>query len=270
MNDLHALAKLIHALDPWRDHLVFIGGWAHRLYRFDPRANELGYQPIFTRDTDLAIQHEVPLEGDIKAALVREGFKEELAGEHRPPVAHYTLGDDGMGFYAEFLTPLHGSGIKRNGAQDATTTTAGISAQKIRHLDVLLVAPWVIEVGRKHGVPLSRSMDIQVANPTSFMVQKFLIHEDRPADKRAQDLLYVHDAIELFGGVLPQLKVLWQKSVGPALGERKSAKLVELILAEVSSVSDTMRNAARIPQDRRLSPEKLQAVCKSGLTQILT
>ena len=46
MNDLDAIAKLAQALFPWRDHLVFIGGWAHRIHRFDPRANKLEYHPI--------------------------------------------------------------------------------------------------------------------------------------------------------------------------------------------------------------------------------
>ena len=54
MNDLAALAKLAQALFPWRAQLVFIGGWAHRIHRFDPRANKLEYLPVFTRDTDLA------------------------------------------------------------------------------------------------------------------------------------------------------------------------------------------------------------------------
>jgi len=115
MNDLEALAKLAQALSPWRSHLVFIGGWAHRIHRFDPRANKLEYQPVFTRDTDLAFANSAPIEGDIKVALIQHGFKEQLTGEHKPPVAHYTLGDENGGFYAEFLTPLIGSGLKRSG-----------------------------------------------------------------------------------------------------------------------------------------------------------
>jgi hypothetical protein len=33
MSDLDAFAKLVGALSPWQGDLVFIGGWAHRLYR---------------------------------------------------------------------------------------------------------------------------------------------------------------------------------------------------------------------------------------------
>lgn len=157
MNDLEAFAKLVQALAPWRQQLVFIGGWGHRLHRMDPRANRLAYQPVFTRDTDLAFAHQEPIEGDIKQALTARGFREELHGEFKPPVAHYTLGDTTRGFYAEFLTPLAGSGYKRSGAPDATLSKAGISAQKIRHLDILLVDPWVIRLGAAQDSEVSTS-----------------------------------------------------------------------------------------------------------------
>ena len=39
MNDLEAFAKLVQALDPWRGHLVFIGGWGHRLHTLHPEAS---------------------------------------------------------------------------------------------------------------------------------------------------------------------------------------------------------------------------------------
>lgn len=78
MNDLEPFAKLALALEPWRGQLVFIGGWAHRLHRFGPRASKLEHQPVFTRDTDLAFANRALIEGDMKAALLERGFKEEL------------------------------------------------------------------------------------------------------------------------------------------------------------------------------------------------
>ncbi len=76
--------------------------------------------PLITRDADVAFADGVRLEGNIKEALIKAGFKEDLLSEHRPPVSHYTLGDQDSGFYAEFLTPLRGSGLKRSGKPDAT------------------------------------------------------------------------------------------------------------------------------------------------------
>lgn len=138
MNDFAALARLIQAIEPWRARLVIVGGWAHRLYRFHPMANVPTYQPLLTRDTDLAFANQAPLEGDIKSALAHAGFIEELSGTHQPPVTRYTLGDDDAGFYAEFLTPLQGSEVRRDGRPDATVTKAGITAQKLRYLDCLI------------------------------------------------------------------------------------------------------------------------------------
>jgi hypothetical protein len=36
-----------------------------------------------------------------------------------------------------------------------------------------------------------------VPNATSFIVQRLLIHSDRPPRKRSQDILYIHDTLEL-------------------------------------------------------------------------
>lgn len=60
MSDYDALARLVQGIDPWRGHLVFVGGWAHRLYRFHPLAGAVSYQPILTKDTDLAFSNELP------------------------------------------------------------------------------------------------------------------------------------------------------------------------------------------------------------------
>ncbi len=268
MNDLEAFAKLTQALAPWRGQLVFIGGWAHRLHRFDPRANELAYQPVFTRDTDLAFANKEPIEGDIKGALLEHNFKEELSGEHKPPVAFYTLGEENGGFYAEFLTPLAGSGFTRKGIQDATMAVAGISAQKIRYLDILLVDPWISKLDSHNVISLPLPMDVQVANPLCFMVQKFLIQKYRPLEKQAQDILYIYDTIELFGALLEEFNEKWKTVISPALGQKLSDTVVTLSIATFSNVNEPIRMAARIPKDRKISPEQIQGTCHYAFEQI--
>ena len=162
------------------------------------------------------------------------GFTEELFGDDAPPATHYRLGEDDGGFYAEFLTPLHGSGLKRGGE-----------------------------------VPIAAEVDLFVPNPTSFIIQKLLIHADRPPRKQAQDLLYIHDTLELFGGSLDELRRLWFEDVRPAMPPR-TAKRPEVIARErFAEVTDTIREAARIPQDRRLAPADVQRACEFGLGEIL-
>ena len=268
MNDLEAFARLVQAVAPWRRQLVFIGGWGHRLHRLDPRANRLDYQPVFTRDTDLAFDNEEPLEGDIKQALRQYGFQEEFSGEHTPAAASYTLGQEAGGFYVEFLTPLVGSGRKRGGKSDATMSKAGISAQKIRYLDILLVDPWTIGLGQEEGFPIAGRMDVQVVNPLCFMVQKFLIQQYRPAGKKAQDVLYIFDTIELFGALLDEFNQHWHQRVEPELGSLAD-DVRKISIQTFSNVTDMVRNAARISAERNLSPEQIQATCRRAFELML-
>jgi len=266
MNDLEAFVRLAEALAPWRGQLVYVGGWAHRIHRLDPRANPPSHQAVFTKDTDLAFAAAETIEGDIKAALEKSGFKERLSGEAKPPVAHYTLGAEGEGFYAEFLTPLAGSGRKRDGKPDATLAKAGISAQKIRHLDILLVDPWVVALNPDNA-PVKKPIDIRVANPLAFMVQKFLIRERRPPKKRAQDILYIFDTVGLFGGQMAAFHKMWKEVIGPGLGKHRD-DVIRLSAAVFSEVTEDVRNAARIPQDRQLTAEEIQSTCQFAFEKV--
>jgi len=94
----------------------------------------------------------------------------EHGGADRPAHPHVhaldRLREEDAAFYAEFLTPLHGSGVKRNGAPDTTVSKAGVTAQKMRYLDLLLVSPWSVRVGPKLGVPVAADVDLLVPNPT--------------------------------------------------------------------------------------------------------
>ncbi len=114
MEDFAAFARLITALQRWLGQLVLVGGWAHRLHRFHPLANPPAHLPLRTRDADFAFSTDAALAGDLRAALRDSGFAEELFGDDAPPATHYRLGEGHGGFYAEFLTPLHGSGVKRD------------------------------------------------------------------------------------------------------------------------------------------------------------
>lgn len=264
-----AFARLVTALQPWLGQLVVVGGWAHRLHRFHRLANPPDHSAPRTRDTDLAFAPDVALAGNVRAALVEAGFTEEFFGDDAPPATHYGLGEGDHGFYAEFLTPLSGSGTKRNGKPDATVAKAGITAQKMRYLELLLVEPWNVRVGPERGVPIATDLDLFLPNPTSFIVQKLLIHSSRPSDKKAQDVLYIHDTLELFGASLSELSRLWVEVVRPTMAAT-TAKGIEAIAQELfAEVTDTIRNAALIPQDRRLAPENVQRACRYCLEEVL-
>jgi hypothetical protein len=166
----------------------------------------------------VAFASRAPLTGDIGAALIAAGFDQEFSGEHIPPVTEYTLRGAEQGFFAEFLTPLSGDGLKRDGRSDVTVKKAGITAQKLRYLDLLLISPWSIQVSSALGIPVQPAVAVNVPNPVSFLAQKLLI--------------------------------------------------VRLRQEQFSTITDVHRNAARIPQDRALTPQRLQAACAYGLDEI--
>jgi hypothetical protein len=108
-----------------------------------------------------------------------------------------------------------------------------------------------------------------LANPVSFIAQKLLIQKYRKSEKKAQDTLYIHDTLELFGGGLPALRALWQQEVRPTLPDKTARTVEDLQREQFGAVTDVIRNAARLPQDRVLPPDRMQAACAYGLEEIL-
>lgn len=267
MNDRESFATLAQTLAPWADQLVFVGGWAHRLYRLHPKATRPAYQPLATLDADVAFAERERLEGSIKLGLQQAGFKEQLTGTHRPPVSQYTLGDESGGFYAEFLTPLIGRGVTREGAPIATLSKAGITAQRLRYLELLLHAPWKVALNSEWGA--DAPVDLRIPNPVSFIIQKLLIHEDRAREKKAQDVLYIHDTLELFGADIDDLAVVWRDTVRGAMHVKWVNNLLSTKDALFGQMNDRIRDAAVLPQDRQLDPERMRAMCHAALGEIL-
>jgi hypothetical protein len=268
MNDLEAMTRLINALRPWLADLVVIGGWAHHLLRYHPDARAPAYEPLRTRDADIAFSSSAALEGNILEALQSADFQEELRGEHTPPVTRYALSDADQGFYVEFLAPRTGDGLRRNGQPDATIAKAGVTAQKLRHVDLLLIDPWYLLLDKAIGIPISEPANVLVANPVSFIGQRLLIHQHRDPMKRAQDVLYIHDTLELFGHRLDALRAGWRDRVRPRLAAKTATDIDRGRDAQFGAVTDAIREAARIPQDRTLSSERMRATCEYGLEGI--
>jgi hypothetical protein len=171
--DLEKLGRLVDALTPWLDQVVIIGGWAHRLYRFHPLAQQLDYPPLMTLDADIALPGGLKVKGqDIHDRLTANGFRAELLGHHKPPATHYQLSAQSGGFYAEFLTPLIGGAYARGGRRSATARIAGVVSQRLRYVDLLLGAPWTIVLSASDGFPFAKGKQVLVANPVSFLAQK--------------------------------------------------------------------------------------------------
>lgn len=150
-----AFARLVESLRPWLDQVVIIGGWADRLHRLHPFAQSPPYEPLATLDADVALPRRLKVTGDeIYQRLTANRFEPEFLGHHRPPATHYRLTDLGVQFYAEFLTPMAGSAITRQGKQKVTQSVGGISSQNLRYIEVLLATPWSLTLTSNDGFPL--------------------------------------------------------------------------------------------------------------------
>ena len=104
--EIEPFTRFVEAVEPWLDEVTLIGGWAHRLYRLDPRARTLTYVPLTTLDGDIAVPAKLRVqEATVRERLLNAGFKEEFMGDDRPPATHYHYGPSG-GFCVEFLSPL--------------------------------------------------------------------------------------------------------------------------------------------------------------------
>ena len=91
--ELEAFSKFIVAIEPWLGEVVLVGGWAHRLYRLDPRARKLDYLPLTTLDGDVAVPPKLKKEKtNVRKRLLEAGFGEEFIGEDRPRATHYHYG----------------------------------------------------------------------------------------------------------------------------------------------------------------------------------
>ena len=266
-SDLGNFSRLVRALDPWLDRVVVIGGWAHRLHRLDPRAQVMDYAPLTTLDADIAMPAELPsATPNIRDRLLAHGFTEEFLGHDQPPATHYSLGDEASGFYVEFVTPLIGGAYDRRSNRKATAQVAGVTSQQLRHIDVLLIDPWVVDFELTGKVEERKKL--QIANPASFLAQKVLIHSKRSREDRARDVLYVHDTLEVFGGCLEELCSEWHTRIAPRLHRNHAQVVLKASDRLFGEITDAIRGATIVAAGRGLTPESVRETCQFGFQKL--
>ena len=81
-------------------------------------------------------------------------------------------------------------------------------------------------------------------------------------------MLYIYDTIELFGALLDEFNAHWNARIAPALGGLAD-DVRKVRVQTFSEVNDMIRDAARIPVDRNLSPEQIQATCSYAFERML-
>ena len=263
--ELDPFRRLVAALKPWHGQVVIVGGWAHRLYRLHPEAQDLDYAPLITLDADVALP--TRLAGgkrDIRTRLLAYGFTEDFLGDDHPPATHYRLSGEATGFYVEFLTPLVGGEVDRKHRRKATVEVAESSLNVCDTSNFSCINP--VNLFRVCG----HETTIQIANPVSFLTQKILIHGYRERGGKAKDILYIHDTLGVFGARLPELRELWRGVVAPNLKGRTLHKVFGAADSLFGTLSDDIRRAADIAKERRLSAETIRGACRFGLDRVFS
>lgn len=275
--DLNAFVHAMRTLEPYRNQLVIVGGWAHQLYPRHPWAAQPGFEPLRTQDLDVAL----PLtprkraDNDLSVLLDGSGYVVSLKDiEERPPVSEYRRAGDTSGFSLEFLAPLLGASTDRTGKAKITKSILGVSAQTLRHIDLLLDAPWEVElVG---SVPVKKGqevMRVQIANPVTFIVQKLLIHSERSdRRKQAKDVLYIHDTLLMFGGQAEFLHSPW-KRCHDRLSDKPRRHVQEIRRKLTATTHDLHRRAFEIARRAGRvdisSADDLRGTLSAGLSALM-
>ena len=155
--------------------------------------------------------------------------------------------------------------MKRGGRRDVTTRVGGVTAQKLRFLEILLIAPWRFQVSKENGFPVARPLTIQIANPTSYLVQKILALPRRDPADVPKDLLYLHDTFLVFVDKLDAISAGWM-ALRSVMHPNHVRTFERLAREHLEKVTDPLRSAARIAAGRPQppSPDMLLAGLRRG------
>jgi hypothetical protein len=267
--DLSAFLLLAKALEPYLEHLVFVGGWAHRLYSRRPEARPLSFSPLTTEDADIVLSSSLPPNlPPISDLLKAHDFQADMLGTESPPVTHYVLrrGESHSAFYAEFLAPLIGPEYSRSGKSRSTANRAGVALQRLRNVGLLLVNPWTV-----HPSANDQKCVVRIANATAFLAQKLLIHADTKVKNRCpREILYIHDTLLMFSDRLDLLLAEWP-AIEACLTTGQLRDMKEAHGAMFSHMTDDIRQATEIAKGTTRpnppSPADILAVCQAGLAR---
>jgi hypothetical protein len=209
------LAHVLQAFRPYLDTLVLIGGFAVRLYELHPRARSIEMRVLRTLDADFATPPVIAPHpsGTLAQLADAAGFQPDLRSEYTPPVMklvprNSTTGPGAERYTVEFLTPLAGRSADRAGTPLVTVTIqAGLTAQRLRYLDLMQIDPWQVSVGNLSGVgTITPPLNVRVPHPGFFIIQKILIADRRdPETERPKDMAYIYQVVNLFSRELSPL-----------------------------------------------------------------
>jgi hypothetical protein len=266
-------SRIVQALGPYLDELVIVGAWCHRLLHFHPLAIPPAHAPLMSEDADVATPERLPVRRpSIGEALAAARFKPDFTGSDLLPVSKYYPDEDDRGLYLEFIAPLRGSGRTRTGDPDVTLAISGITAARLRYVELLLFEPWRLELTQGIGFEIGADkLTVRVANAASYLAQKVLTLGRRPnLEKRSKDALYIHDTLTMFGDTLSSLRDQGERVLAqlPSRTRRELRALRTRLFRDPALLLAASDIAAAAGRANPPSPATIEAVCTVGLETI--
>jgi|CXWL01.1.fsa_nt_gi hypothetical protein len=256
--EVDVLCRLMRALSGVVPELIIAGGQAARLLRLHPLAIRLEWNPLLTSDTDVATVDKGHRGNDLAKAFETEGFTHALEGDDVPPRTYYLRGAAEI----ELIVP----DVARRHSKGATVNLLGVSAQKVKDLEPLLVEPTELEVPNVGRV--------RVPNPAAYIIQKVLTLKNRRSlEKKGKDALYAHDALLLFTHnrhLHPEVIALAARVVA-TLTSKQKVKLLETAENLSDARTDFVAESARQAEGRPglHTAEAIALANRLGLKELL-
>ncbi len=197
--------KIVQALQPYLDRVVFIGGCTNALYRHHPVATQAAMRPLTTFDLDLATPCNLPVlaSTSLHAALSSAGMQPVPNGQR---TNKYRTSPEGISTL-EVLCPLTGVSKRiRDQSPALVDVQPDFTAEALDYLDMLLLYPCTLDLKDVPPLAVAESLSINVPNPVGYVMQKVLIRSRRGVSaKRAKDSYYIYETAVLFRNALPML-----------------------------------------------------------------
>ncbi len=201
-DEMQFLYRVLDTIQAYLQDIILIGGFASLLYRFHEEATQIDSHYLITYDVDLAAEGKIPVRGDnsIHDLLEKAGLERKLEGNFEEPIVkYYPTEIKESKYYVEFLSPLSGSGTKRNGKPDLIETIQkDLSAQKLRYLDLLMKNTSKVHTSSISDLQEQPDLIVRIPDPSMYIMQKILILKERGPTDRNKEYAYIYQTLTCF------------------------------------------------------------------------
>jgi len=202
---LQELGNCVRAFGGYRQSAVLTGGLVPFMYRHLPELAGRTAQPaLLTFDLDWTVPTPLNLAGEsLDKQLTDSGFVVVLGGQEPPHVMQYQparYGDVRGPVYIEFLTPRKGGAEVRGEDRTVLEVQAGLNAQALPYLELLLHTPLPFDASAISATGLEKGTEILLPDPMAYILQKVLARRRRKPNKKGTDQALIYDVVVLSRG----------------------------------------------------------------------